>query len=158
MAILTWESFVIFGHRSERRIELSCSCVAMSFRQREVIPSFSDAEKACLMSPGDTSASSSPAACVTPSLVCGCLPVWPSPRRPWKPPVACATDGILGRRWNPLKNAAASVCREAGWRVCTNEFIRDLDLAEYNNLDDRMLEVVVDGLLLWRRASWHWTH
>ena len=42
---------------------------------------------------------------------------------------ACAVAGVLGRRGFPLEVA-----------------VRDMDLAEFNNLDGRRLEVVADGL------------
>ena len=45
------------------------------------------------------------------------------------------------------------MCREAGARVSTNLYVRDMDLAEFNNLDGRRLEVVADGLTLWQGAQ-----
>ena len=44
------------------------------------------------------------------------------------------------------------VCREAGGRVSTNVFVRDLDIADHARLDGRRLEVVADGLS-WRGAQ-----
>ena len=44
------------------------------------------------------------------------------------------------------------MCREAGGRVSTNVFIRDLDLAEFNAMDNRRVEVIADGLALWQGA------
>ena len=44
-------------------------------------------------------------------------------------------------------------CREAGRRVRTNAFLRDMDLDPINPLDARRLEVVVDGLPLFGRAQ-----
>ena len=41
-----------------------------------------------------------------------------------------------------MENAAARVCWQAGENVCTNAFLRDMDLGLTNPLD----EVVVDGL------------
>ena len=41
---------------------------------------------------------------------------------------SCALTGVLGRRGFALESAAARVCREAGARVSTNVFLRDLDL------------------------------
>ena len=35
----------------------------------------------------------------------------------------------------------------------TNVFVRDLDLGEFNGLDGRRLEVIADGLTLWRGAQ-----
>ena len=45
------------------------------------------------------------------------------------------------------------MCREAGARVATNVFVHDLDLGEFNGLDGRRLEVIADGLPLWRGAQ-----
>ena len=61
---------------------------------------------------------------------------------------ACSEAGVLGRRGFPLECAAAQVCREAGARVTTNAFVRDMDLAEYNAFDGRRLEIVAGGLTL----------
>ena len=66
---------------------------------------------------------------------------------------ACAVAGVLGRRGFPLECAAAQICREAGARVTTNVHVRDMDLAVFNNLDGRRLEVVADGLTLWHGAQ-----
>ena len=52
-----------------------------------------------------------------------------------------------------MEVAAAQVCREAGARVSTNLHVWDMDLAEFNNLDGRRLEVVADGLTLWHGAQ-----
>ena len=41
---------------------------------------------------------------------------------------SCATAGVLGRRGFAVENAAARICREAGGRVSTNVWVRDLDL------------------------------
>ena len=38
---------------------------------------------------------------------------------------------MLGKRGFPLERAAKQVCREAGARVSTNVFVRDMDLAEH---------------------------
>ena len=62
----------------------------------------------------------------------------------------CAIAGVLGKRGFPLENATARICREAGGRMRTNIFVRDLDLHPTNNLDARRLEIVVDGLSLFR--------
>ena len=48
---------------------------------------------------------------------------------------------------------AAQICREAGARLSTNVFVRDLDLAAFNVLDGRRLEVLADGLTLFRGAQ-----
>ena len=66
---------------------------------------------------------------------------------------ACPEAGVLGKRGFPLECAAAQVCREGGARVSTNVFVRDMDLAVHNGLDSRRLEVVADGLTLWRGAQ-----
>ena len=66
---------------------------------------------------------------------------------------ACAMAGVLGRRGFPLESAAAQVCREAGARVSTNVYVRDLDLADLDVVDGRRLEVVADGLSLWHGAQ-----
>ena len=47
-----------------------------------------------------------------------------------------------------MESVAARVCREARARVRTNVFVRDMDLANHENLDGRRLEVVADGLPL----------
>ena len=57
------------------------------------------------------------------------------------------------RRGFPLEVAAAQVCREAGARVTTNVFVRDMDLAVFDVMDSRRLEVVADGLTAFRGAQ-----
>ena len=54
---------------------------------------------------------------------------------------ACSRAGVLGSRGFSLESAAAQDCREAGARVSTNLFVRDLDLPIANH-DARRLEVV----------------
>ena len=66
---------------------------------------------------------------------------------------ACSVAGVLGRRGFPLEQAAAQVCREAGARVRTNTFVRDMDLEGVHVFDGRRLEVVADGLTLWHGAQ-----
>ena len=61
---------------------------------------------------------------------------------------ACSRTGVLGRRGFAVESAAARVCREAGGRVATNMFVRNLDLGVPRAADNRRLEVVVDGLPL----------
>ena len=82
------------------------------------------------------------------------LPLSPSSRfcrcgRPLDPcghhRAACARAGVLGRRGFAVESAAARICREAGARVTTNIFVRDLDLGA-PIADARRLEVVADGL------------
>ena len=54
---------------------------------------------------------------------------------------------MLVRRGYALESVAARICREAGGRVRTNMFVRDMDLdVPVNN--GRRLEVVADGLPL----------
>ena len=66
---------------------------------------------------------------------------------------ACSEAGVLGRRGFPLERAAAQICREGGAWVTTNMFVRDMDLVAFDALDNRRLEVVADGLTLWRGAQ-----
>ena len=65
----------------------------------------------------------------------------------------CSEAGVLGKRGYPLEKAAEQVCREAGARVSSNVYVRDMDLAEHNVLDNRRLEVVADGLSLWNGSQ-----
>ena len=44
---------------------------------------------------------------------------------------ACVVLGVLGRRGAALESVAVRVCREAGARVSTNVFVRDLDIAMF---------------------------
>ena len=60
---------------------------------------------------------------------------------------ACAQAGVLSKRGWALANVVARTCREAGGRVTTNVFMRDLDLGQ-PDVDGRRLEVIVDGLPL----------
>ena len=52
-----------------------------------------------------------------------------------------------------LESAVACVCREAGGRVTTNVLVQDMDLLPLRQVDNRRLEVVVDGLPLFRGAQ-----
>ena len=61
---------------------------------------------------------------------------------------ACARTGVPGRRGFALESAAARICREAGGRLRTIFFVRDMDLPTATLEDARRLEVVVDGLPL----------
>ena len=45
------------------------------------------------------------------------------------------------------------IYRETGGRVRTNVFVDDLDLPLFNKVDERRLEVVIDGLPLFRGAQ-----
>lgn len=58
---------------------------------------------------------------------------------------ACPTAGVLVRRAAALERAAAAICREAGARVATNVFLRDLNIGTPLT-DGRRLEVVANGL------------
>ena len=57
----------------------------------------------------------------------------------------------LGKRRFSLECAAAQVCREAGARVASNVFVRDMDL--FDAFDGCRLEIVADGLTLLRGAQ-----
>ena len=59
---------------------------------------------------------------------------------------ACSTVGVLAARAVPLERAWARVGREAGGRVKTNVYLKNLNLLEARVRDDRRLEVVVSGL------------
>ena len=48
-----------------------------------------------------------------------------------------------------MESAAGRVCREAGARVATNLFVKDMDLGVLNGGDNRRFEVVADGLPLY---------
>ena len=61
---------------------------------------------------------------------------------------ACARVGVLSRRGYALESVAAQICREAGGRVRTNTFVREMDVLDVDSGDGRQLEVVVDGLPL----------
>ena len=64
----------------------------------------------------------------------------------------CSRSGVLGSRGFSVESAAARVCREAGARVSTNVFVRDLDIPVGCH-DTRRLEVVADGLPLFGGAQ-----
>ena len=66
---------------------------------------------------------------------------------------ACSRVGVLGKRCFALESAAAKICREAGGRVATDLFVRDLDVNVPNLMDNRRLEVVADGLPLFAGAQ-----
>ena len=61
---------------------------------------------------------------------------------------ACAQAGMLSKRGWASENAVARICREAGGRVTTNVFMRDLDLGQPDVVDGRRIKVIVDGLPL----------
>ena len=60
---------------------------------------------------------------------------------------------MLGRRGFALESVGARICREAGARVSTNVFVRDLDLLAPNVHDARRLEIVAEGLPLYGGAQ-----
>ena len=66
---------------------------------------------------------------------------------------ACAVSGALGRRGFEVEVAVARICREGGARVSTNVMVRDLDLSQVPGVDGRRLEVVAEGLTLFRGAQ-----
>jgi hypothetical protein len=61
---------------------------------------------------------------------------------------SCAVSGILVRRAVPMESALARVFREAGGRVRTNVFVRDLNIGIGRAGDGRRIEVIADGLPL----------
>ena len=61
---------------------------------------------------------------------------------------SCPRAGILGNRGFALEAAATRIVREAGARVSTNIFLRDLNL-DIPPEDARRLEVVANNLPLW---------
>ena len=60
---------------------------------------------------------------------------------------------MLGTRGFPLERATVQVCREAGGRVGIDRCVRDLDLGAFNGLDQRRIEVIVDGFTVWHGAQ-----
>ena len=66
---------------------------------------------------------------------------------------ACAVSGALGRRGFEVEVAVARICREGGARVSINVMVRDLDLSQVPGVDGRRLEVVTEGLTLFRGAQ-----
>ena len=72
--------------------------------------------------------------------------MWPSTRLPGPSPRIWARAGVLGTSVFVLESAVARVCREAGARVTTNVFVRDLDLGAPEARGGPRLEVVADGL------------
>ena len=65
---------------------------------------------------------------------------------------ACAQVGVLAHRAGPLERAAARICREAGARVATHVALRDMNL-DAPATDGRRIEVVANGLHVWRGAQ-----
>jgi len=58
---------------------------------------------------------------------------------------ACATAGVLVRRAVPVERVVTQICREAGGRVATDVFLRELNLG-LPITDARRLEVVANSL------------
>ena len=65
---------------------------------------------------------------------------------------ACARAGLLGPRGMQLERAAGRRCSEAGARVAWNVFLRDMNL-DVPVTDERRIEVVANGLPIWRGAQ-----
>ena len=65
---------------------------------------------------------------------------------------SCAQVGVLAQRAGPLEPAVARICREAVARVATNVALRELNL-DAPATDGRRIEVVANGLPLWRGAQ-----
>ena len=65
---------------------------------------------------------------------------------------ACARARVLGPRGMPLERAAGRTCREAGASVAWNVFLRDMNL-DVPVTDERRIEVVANGLPIWRGAQ-----
>ena len=65
---------------------------------------------------------------------------------------SCAQVGVLAQRARPLERAVARICREAGARVATNVALQELSL-DAPATDGRRIEVVANGLPLWRGAQ-----
>ena len=65
---------------------------------------------------------------------------------------SCAQVGVLAQRAGPLERAVAHICREVGARVATNVALRELNL-DSPATDGRRIEVVANGLPLWRGAQ-----
>ena len=66
---------------------------------------------------------------------------------------SCSKAGVLGRRGFAPESAVARVCREAGTRVSTNVFLRDLDLVGVRDQDQRRIEVITEGLPVFHEFS-----
>ena len=58
-------------------------------------------------------------------------------------------SGALSKRGFTLEFALTRICREAGARVRTNQFLRDLNLQEISSNDGRRIEIICDGLPLY---------
>ena len=69
----------------------------------------------------------------------------------WVTTVQLVRRFVLGARGAALEKAAARVCREAGARVATNVFLRDMNV-DVPLADGRRIEVLANGLPLWQGA------
>ena len=61
---------------------------------------------------------------------------------------ACATSGVLASRAMLLERVVARLCRGAGARIAHNLLVADMNL-DAPVTDDRLTEVVANGLSLW---------
>ena len=66
---------------------------------------------------------------------------------------ACAVCGVLSKRGFALESAMARVCRESGARVQFNSFLRDLNIGPAGVTDGRRIEVIANGLPLFKGAQ-----
>ena len=66
---------------------------------------------------------------------------------------ACPRSGALRERGSPLEQAAARVCREAGARVTTHTLLSHLNIPSVSHVDNRRIEVIVNGLPLFQGAQ-----
>ena len=82
------------------------------------------------------------------SKVCRCgRPIDLSDRRR----AACAVAMVLGSRGFAVGSAVARVCHEAGVRFSTNIRIQDMDIVASTQVDERWVQVLTNGLLLFPR-------
>ena len=89
---------------------------------------------------------SPPSPLAPPSLIQPCLPVWPSTRFLWPPPCGMCCGGDPGE--------ARFFCGvNSGTWVATNIRIQDMDIAMPNNIDERRVEILVDGLQVFHGAQ-----
>ena len=61
------------------------------------------------------------------------------------PLVAFPTDHLARQVFLAVRGAPARICREDGARVRTNMTVRDLDLAVFDRVDGRKLQVLVES-------------
>ena len=82
------------------------------------------------------------------------LPMWPPTRHVWPSSCSVRRGGGLGAPWVSSGGGRCSDL-QGGWRSRVHKRLRerDLDLAAFNVLDGRRLEVVADGLTLFRGAQ-----